>query len=323
MEGFVNIAASDSLGIDASSSEAPVDFLEQSMESVRVSSRGLGWSVINFQRRDSAPASRALPRGSRQHLIFVCLSGGRITRESNGERVEHETAPGFVTLLPSRTPVRWSWKTRISCSVLTLDPDFVDQVALQVFGLKPEHYRFVLTERSTDPAITNIAGVLSREVVRSEQGSKLYAESLANILAVHLLRHYAVCADGRDLQSCSISEHADADPAETQSNQPRAVAEALQFIHANYANDLSLNEIAKAVNLSPFHVARLFKHSLGVSPHQYLIQLRVNSARSLLSAGSGERSLAEIASAVGFADQSHLTRHFKRIVGVTPSQFRA
>jgi hypothetical protein len=43
--------------------------------------------------------------------------------------------------------------------VLTLDPDFVDKVALQVFGLKPEHYRFVLTERSTDPAITNIAGV--------------------------------------------------------------------------------------------------------------------------------------------------------------------
>ena len=66
-------------------------------------------------------------------------------------------------------------------------------------------------------------------------------------------------------------------------------------------------------------IARTFS----VSPHQYLIQLRVNSARSLLSAGSGEHSLAELASAVGFADQSHLTRHFKRIVGVTPRQFRA
>jgi AraC family transcriptional regulator len=84
-----------------------------------------------------------------------------------------------------------------------------------------------------------------------------------------------------------------------------------------------LNDIAQAVNLSPFHLARLFKNSVGVSPHQYLIQVRVNSARSLLSAGSGERSLAEVASAVGFADQSHLTRHFKRVVGVTPSQFRA
>jgi AraC family transcriptional regulator len=68
--------------------------------------------------------------------------------------------------------------------------------------------------------------------------------------------------------------------------------------------------------------ARLFRQTLGVSPHQHVIQVRVNNARSLLSAGSGRRSLAEIASAVGFADQSHLTRHFKRITGVTPRQFR-
>jgi AraC family transcriptional regulator len=279
--------------------------------------------VIEFQRRDSAPATRSLPNGSKQHLLFVCLSGGRITRETDGQRVEHDTAPGFVTLLPARTPIQWSWKMRISCSVLALDPAFVDKVAEQVFGLSPEHYRFELTERSSDSAITNIAGVLSREVVRAEPGSKLYAESLANILAVHLLRHYAMCADGRDLQACSMSDSAQAEQPETPAAQPRAVAQALQFIHANYTSDLSLNEIAKAVNLSPFHVARLFKQSVGVSPHQYLIQLRVNSARSLLSAGSGEHSLAELASAVGFADQSHLTRHFKRIVGVTPRQFRA
>jgi AraC family transcriptional regulator len=304
--------------------QAPVDFFEYGPASIRVSSRGLGWSVIDFQRRDSAPAVRELPNGSRQHLLFVCLSGGRITRESNGERVEHETAPGFVTLLPARTPIRWSWKTRISCSVIALEPAFVDKVAEQVFGLSPEHYRFGLTERGADPAVNNIAGVLSREVVRAEPGSKLYAESLANILAVHLLRHYAVCAaDGRDLQACSMSEEADAEPAEAPTTQPRAVKQALEFIHANYTSDVSLNEIAKAASLSPFHLARLFKQSLGVSPHQYLIQLRVNSARSLLSAGSGERSLAELASAVGFADQSHLTRHFKRIVGVTPRQFRA
>jgi len=314
---------SSSAETTAGADQVPVDFLEHRAENVRVSSRGLGWSVIEFQRRDSAPATRSLPNGSKQHLLFVCLSGGRITRETGGQRVEHDTAPGFVTLLPARTPIQWSWKTRISCSVLALDPAFVDKVAEQVFGLSPEHYRFELTERSSDSAITNIAGVLSREVVRAEPGSKLYAESLANILAVHLLRHYAVCADGQNLQACSMSDSAETEHTETPATQPRAVAQALQFIHANYTSDLSLNEIAKAVNLSPFHVARLFKQSVGVSPHQYLIQLRVNSARSLLSAGSVEHSLAELASAVGFADQSHLTRHFKRIVGVTPRQFRA
>src|SRR5205814_5639756 len=125
------------------------------------------------------------------------LSGGRITRESQGERIEHETAPGFVTLLPARTPIQWSWKTRISCSVLALDPAFVDKVAEQVFGLSPEHYRFELTERSSEAAITNIAGALSREVVRAEPGSKLFAESLANILPVHLMLHNAQRAHAR------------------------------------------------------------------------------------------------------------------------------
>jgi AraC-like DNA-binding protein len=97
----------------------------------------------------------------------------------------------------------------------------------------------------------------------------------------------------------------------------------VHLIEQNYASDLTVSDIAAAVHVSPFHIARLFRRVLGVSPHQYLIQVRVNSARSLLTAGSGQRSLAEIAAAVGFADQSHLTRHFKRATGVTPSQFRA
>ena len=60
----------------------------------------------------------------------------------------------------------------------------------------------------------------------------------------------------------------------------------------------------------------------GVTPHQYLIGVRVNNARALLSAGAGKRSMADVAEAVGFADQSHLTRHVKRLLGVTPRELR-
>jgi AraC family transcriptional regulator len=309
--------------------EAPSDFSSGHPENVRLSSRGLGWTVLNFERREAPPAARALPHGSTEHLIFVSLGSGRIVRESDDQRVEHELAPGFVAVVPSETPVRWEWIQRISFSVITLQPSFVDRVASEVFRLKPEDYRLRMAERQSDNVVTNIAGVLAREVVRGEPGSRLYAESLANILAVHLLRHYATCADGRVLESCwmpdsvaTASLPAEAGLGRT-AGHSRPVADALRFIHENYASELSLNAIAEAAHLSPFHLARLFKQALGVSPHQYLIQVRVNSARALLSAGSGERSLAEVASAVGFADQSHLTRHFKRIMGVTPRQFRA
>jgi AraC family transcriptional regulator len=316
--------ASDAVLYADSSEDVPADYSSLRRENVRVSSRGLGWGPLNFERRENPPGSRALPNGSSQHLIFVGLGSGRFVRESAGEQVERELAPGSVALVPSRTPVSWSWTTRISFSVLILEPAFLDRVAQEVFGLEPADYKLVLIERANDSAITNIAGVLSREVMRGEPGGRLYAESLANILAVHLLRNYAQCADGRTLDACSVPDDAAPDAAADAAarTQPRAVAEALRFIHENYSHDLSLNDLAEAVHLSPFHVARLFKQTLGVSPHQYLIQVRVNSARSLLSAGSGERSLAEVASAVGFADQSHLTRHFKRIMGVTPKQFR-
>jgi AraC family transcriptional regulator len=310
-----------------SAADEPPSFSDSHLEAVRITSRGLGWSVLNFERRDSSPSSRTLAHGSREHLIFVSLGAARIVRESGDEKVEIELSPGWVAVVPSRTPVSWTWSTNISVSVLTLEPAFLDRVAKDVFGLEPSHYRLALSERSNDAAITNIAGVLSREVIRAEPGGRLYAESLANILAVHLLRNYAQCADGRILEACAISEEtAKAVPADDMSGRaglhPRVVAEAVRFLQENYSRDVSLNDIAEAVHLSPFHVARLFKQALGVSPHQYLIQIRVNSARSLLEAGSGERSLAEVASAVGFADQSHLTRHFKRLLGVTPKQLR-
>ena len=74
--------------------------------------------------------------------------------------------------------------------------------------------------------------------------------------------------------------------------------------------------------MSPYHLVRVFKQATGVSPHQYLIQVRVNNARALLMAGAGKRSVAAVAEAVGFADQSHLTRHMKRLLGVTPGEVR-
>ena len=104
---------------------------------------------------------------------------------------------------------------------------------------------------------------------------------------------------------------------------PRSVIQAMKHIHENYPGDVSLAAIAGAAHLSSYHLTRVFKKATGVSPHQYLLQVRVNGARSLLTAGAGDRSLAEIAAAVGFSDQSHLTRHFKRMFGITPKQMRS
>jgi AraC family transcriptional regulator len=291
-------------------------------EHIPVSSRGLGWSGLKFERRESARGSRELANGSRHHLIFLSLSSGRVVRECNGERFEHELAPGCVLIVPARTPVRWDWRSPIGYTVLLLEPDLLDRVAREAFGLECEQYRLPVCERRNDTAIANIAGVLARESLSRDRAGNLYSEALGNILSVHLLRNYATGIDGGPLEASSATENLRTSAGSNTPSQSRAVAEALQFIHDNYARDVGLDDIAAAANLSPSQLTRLVKQTLGVSPYQHVIQVRVNNARHLLSAGSGRRSLAEIASAVGFADQSHLTRHFKRLTGVTPRRYR-
>jgi AraC family transcriptional regulator len=291
-------------------------------EHVAMSSRGLGWSGLKFERCESRHGLRELPEGSRHHLIFVGLSTGRVSYETAGQSTEHEVTPGCVLVMPAHTPLRAKWSARIGYSLILLEPGVLDRVAHEVFGLSAAHYRLVLSEIRNDAVIANIAGVLAREALSRDRAGSLYSQSLANILSVHLLRNYATGIGGHGLEASALVEAAGAQAASTIAGQPRAVAQALQFIHQNYARELTLSGIAAAVNLSPFHLARLFKRTLGVSPYQHVLQVRVTSARSLLAVGTGGRSLAEIAAAVGFADQSHLTRHFKRITGLTPRQFR-
>jgi AraC family transcriptional regulator len=94
---------------------------------------------------------------------------------------------------------------------------------------------------------------------------------------------------------------------------------AVDYIHLHLTDEISLKSIAAHINMSRFHFCRLFKESMGITPYQYLLQMRIEQAKQLLLQSSA--SVAEIAAEAGFADQSQLSRHFKRIVGVSPKQF--
>jgi AraC-like DNA-binding protein len=91
------------------------------------------------------------------------------------------------------------------------------------------------------------------------------------------------------------------------------------YLDDHYAVPLSLRDMASLVNVSPATLARRFQAELGMPPYEYLVSRRIDAARVLIRP---DRSLAEIAHLTGFADQSHLHRHFTRVVGVTPGRFR-
>lgn len=96
---------------------------------------------------------------------------------------------------------------------------------------------------------------------------------------------------------------------------PQAVRQVRAYLDAHATENVSLKTLSAQAGLTPFHLARLFQRSVGLPPHAYQVQRRIQKAKSLMRLGVG---LADVAADCGFTDQSHLTRHFKRVMGVTP-----
>ena len=102
------------------------------------------------------------------------------------------------------------------------------------------------------------------------------------------------------------------------SKTPHAIERAKHYLHDNFNKSVNLDELVALTRLSRFHLVRAFALHTGIPPHAYQLQLRIERACVLLRAGV---SSAEAATQVGFADQSHFTRHFKRIRRITPGQY--
>ncbi len=123
-----------------------------------------------------------------------------------------------------------------------------------------------------------------------------------------------------DLLTCVIGRHADDHPVmKPVGREHQAVTRAREYLDAYYAANITLDDLAREAYLSPYHLARVFAEEVGLPPHAYLIQVRIQHAKQLLNT---DCPLTDIAYDVGFGDQSHLNRRFKRIVGMTPGQYR-
>ncbi len=98
-----------------------------------------------------------------------------------------------------------------------------------------------------------------------------------------------------------------------------AIKNAIDFIHDSYLEDISLEDIAQSIVLSKYHTIKLFKKNTDLTPHQYILRLRIEEARRLLKK---DMPLSQIALHCGFSDQSHFIKEFKRIYGFLPSEAR-
>ena len=170
------------------------------------------------------------------------------------------------------------------------------------------------------------AGFLERSILGLGFRSGLIEDrrTLGSFLRVHRAFEKDQPSLARDtaalsfVQQLTLRHGAPGLPWPCEGNEDCAVRRTRRFLDEHYDQRVSLHELAGLMRLSAYHLNRSFRRKIGMPPHEYQMQVRIIKAKSFLRLG---RSISETASLVGFVDQSHFTRHFKRAVGVTPGQF--
>jgi len=241
-----------------------------------------------------------------QHLVTVQL-GEPVRAETriDGRLRKWRWVQGHVSVVPARLSNKESWDRTTEYVAVRLEPGFVVQAADR--SSEARDIELVPTFGARDPFVQHILLALLAEARAVGGADRLYAEAVATALSAHLLKHYAA----------SEGSPVDGATGNLARSELRRVTE---YIEEYLVRNPSLTELAEEVGMNRYRFSRLFKRSTGLSPHQYVIARRVEKAKRLL--GLEGSSLHEVALGTGFADQSHLTRHFKRLVGVTPGEFR-
>jgi AraC family transcriptional regulator len=275
------------------------------LEHIVQSSSGKGWHGLDVAEIIHPLDDFALPALPR-HILVINLSAPSTIQERLAGRQGH-LGTGNVVILPAGAPTTWHLEREgeVRHLHLYLSPTLIQQIATSA-DIDPDTVEFVDTLGMFDPRIETIALSLLSELRSEGLGGRLYVESLANILGIHLLRQHS------SVKQPSLPRAVGLDRA--------TLRRVSTYIEEHLAEDLSLSELAAVAYLSSYHFARLFKASTGFAPHQYVIGRRIERAKLLLS--TTNRSLAAIAHAVGFAHESHLALHFKRLTGLLPSSYR-
>jgi AraC family transcriptional regulator len=264
-----------------------------------LSSKQAGWNGIYLEYHHQ-PAHES-PEHCYVHHVISIHRERPITIEQmvNGHFQREHLVNGDISIYPAGQSQSARWDKETDFIDLYLEPAFLENT---VSELNATPFELVGELKVNDPLIHQIGLALKAELESGELGSRLFAESLATALSVHLLRRY------------SARSHIIRDP--TGGLPKYKLQQAIDYINQYLNQDLTVRAIASVIQMSPYHFTRLFKQSTGLAPHQYVIQCRVERAKQLLL--KDELTIAEIAYKVGFANQSHLNRHFKRLFGVTP-----
>jgi AraC family transcriptional regulator len=279
-----------------------------------LSSADVGWEDLQVQAYHEPAQLEGWVAPAVSDVSLILLTSGKMLMEilsTHGSWQGQPMHQGDLILRPGGGPineVRWRSLSAEPMQTLHihLSHELFSRTAAEITGSDPAHLTLYGRSNFQDPLLAQIGLALWRELEQPTSTGKLYAQTAAQMLAVHLLRYY------------TTPVHQIKDP--TGGLTQRQVGQVKDFVLAHLNQDLSLTALSEQVGFSPYHFARLFRKTTGESPHQFVLSQRITHAKALLAESND--SLAQIALASGFANQSHFTQVFKRCLGVTPAGYR-
>lgn len=278
----------------------------------------MGWNGILVEEYQYAPTPDGresppleVPALSDHWLVLPLGHPIRLSQQSDDCLYESIFQKGDSLLVPAGYSTCWRCQGGQAVQKelhIRLQPKLIEKVA-EAFEIGA---RRDLTNHfaKQDLNLQRLAMLLLAELRSDGMMGRLYVDSLTQALAIHLLRHYS------DAAPTVIAEGT----TKVRSLTRAQLQPAIDYIHTYLNRNLSIAELANVVNISPTYFASLFRSAMGIPPHQYVIQQRVERAKVMLL--KTDLTISDIALQVGFSGQSHLTQQFKRVTGKTPKQAR-
>jgi AraC family transcriptional regulator len=273
----------------------------------RWSSAKTAWSGFPVEAHTLGPSGHLGEFGLDHVLLGLCVGGMGKLQVGDGKTVRRMTSlPGRFTLLGrgfEQNPLTWSGTREmlyVAIGAEQLERFMRHDLDLACLHIDPQY-------AISDPHVVSLLLNMRDEIQAGCPTGRLYGEALSLALAAYLFGKYSRETVPVDRYGLALS--------------PAQVKRVCEYIRANLARDIGLDELADQVSLSPHYFSMLFKHSLGVSPHHYVLHERIHEAQRLLAAG--RMSICEVAISLGFSDQSHFSQVFRKMTGTTPKRYQS
>ena len=267
---------------------------------------------VAVRRYQDTAAEMAQPALS-DNLLCMHLGGPKkVQRWNEGRMTAHDIDLGALTILPADQVNRWLTTGPVDFAHVTLSQALLAQVAAEEFDKEPSGCLLTDVVGVRDAYLEQLFRDLLRAVESREAGDRLYPESLLVVLATSLLSRHGRTAADQGFRSSALASKGGL--------AAWRLRRVVDYMQANLAADVPLDDIVAVTGLSRAQFFRAFHRSTGLSPHRYFLMLRLEHARALLD--DTGLTVGEAAMSVGMREGAHFTARFKQRFGVAPKVYR-